>query len=203
MRPHIPLVLFNKSGRYSLRYHAEQRPDWSSRIARGNSGAQSKLIIDFAFHEDDVRSVVRSHEVLDVALRRSGCGYLHYWDPQHARYDAVRRQARDGYHQIGTTRMGFDPNTSVVDTNCKVHGLANLYIASSSVFPTSLAANPTLPLICLSLRLAGHVTRALKRPLKVREFEEPTLDGALRDVAPSTMRHRGRRAVPASRLGAQ
>lgn len=66
-----------------------------------------------------------------------------------------------GYHHIGTTRMGNDASTSVVDENCKVHELDNLYIAGSSVFPTSGFANPTLTLVALSLRLAKHLKTKL------------------------------------------
>jgi choline dehydrogenase-like flavoprotein len=60
-------------------------------------------------------------------------------------------------HHMGTTRMSETPRTGVVDADCRVHGLANLYIAGSSVFPTSGYANPTLTILALSLRLADHL----------------------------------------------
>jgi choline dehydrogenase-like flavoprotein len=60
-------------------------------------------------------------------------------------------------HQMGTTRMASDPKYGVVDTNCRVHGLSNLYISGSSVFPTGGGVNPTLTLVMLSLRLAKHL----------------------------------------------
>jgi choline dehydrogenase-like flavoprotein len=60
-------------------------------------------------------------------------------------------------HHMGTTRMSETPRTGVVDADCRVHGLDNLYIAGSSVFPTSSYANPTLTLLALSLRLADHL----------------------------------------------
>ena len=53
--------------------------------------------------------------------------------------------------------MGLDRQTSVVDADCKVHGVANLYIASSAVFATSSQANPTLMIVALGLRLAAHL----------------------------------------------
>ena len=65
-----------------------------------------------------------------------------------------------GGHHIGTARMGDDPRTSVVDANCRVHGVANLHIASAAVFPTSSQANPTLTVVALALRLADRL-RAL------------------------------------------
>jgi choline dehydrogenase-like flavoprotein len=58
---------------------------------------------------------------------------------------------------MGTTRMHADPRQGVVDVNCKVHGVDNLYIAGSSVFPTGGYANPTLTLVALALRLADRL----------------------------------------------
>jgi choline dehydrogenase-like flavoprotein len=60
-------------------------------------------------------------------------------------------------HHMGTTRMSSDPESGVVDADCRVHGVANLYIASSSVFPTGGFANPTLTILALAIRLADHL----------------------------------------------
>jgi choline dehydrogenase-like flavoprotein len=60
-------------------------------------------------------------------------------------------------HHMGTTRMSSDPRHGVVDENCKVHGVANLYIAGSSVFPTGGGTNPTLTIVLLALRLGKHL----------------------------------------------
>jgi choline dehydrogenase-like flavoprotein len=62
-------------------------------------------------------------------------------------------------HHIGTTRMAKTSNEGVVDKNCKVFGLANLYISGSSVFPTSSTVNPTFTIIALSLRLGEHIKK--------------------------------------------
>ena len=62
-----------------------------------------------------------------------------------------------GRHHMGTTRMDNDPKKGVVDSDCKVHGISNLYVAGSSCFPTSGAANPTFTLVALSLRLSDHI----------------------------------------------
>jgi len=61
------------------------------------------------------------------------------------------------YHQLGGTRMSADPATGVVDADCRVHGYDNLYMAGSSVFPTSGLINPTLTLTALAIRLAEHL----------------------------------------------
>jgi choline dehydrogenase-like flavoprotein len=47
----------------------------------------------------------------------------------------------------------------VVDADGLVHGLANLYVAGSSVFPSYSASNPTMNLIALALRLADHLKK--------------------------------------------
>ena len=64
-----------------------------------------------------------------------------------------------GYHHMGTTRMSADPRSGVVDSDCRVHGYGNLYVAGSSVFPTSGWANPTLTILALAHRLADHLAR--------------------------------------------
>jgi choline dehydrogenase-like flavoprotein len=62
-----------------------------------------------------------------------------------------------GWHHMGTTRMADNPKEGVVDANCKVFGIQNLYMAGSSCFPTSGAANPTLTLLALTFRLSEHL----------------------------------------------
>ncbi len=61
------------------------------------------------------------------------------------------------HHLMGTTRMGSDVRTSVVDRDCKVHDIGNLFIAGSSVFPTGGFANPTLTILALAIRLGEHI----------------------------------------------
>lgn len=71
---------------------------------------------------------------------------------------------RDMYHHIGTTRMSHSPREGAVDPDCRVHGVANLYLAGSSVFPTSGYANPTLTIVALALRLADRLKGAIASP---------------------------------------
>jgi choline dehydrogenase-like flavoprotein len=61
------------------------------------------------------------------------------------------------WHHCGTTRMSTDPKQGVVDPQGRVHGLDNLYVAGSSVFPTNGHGNPTLTIVALALRLAEHL----------------------------------------------
>ncbi len=67
-----------------------------------------------------------------------------------------------GNHHMGTARMSDDPRKGVVDANLKVHGMSNIYVAGSSVFPTYGAANPTVNLLSLALRLADHLKGMLR-----------------------------------------
>jgi choline dehydrogenase-like flavoprotein len=71
------------------------------------------------------------------------------------------RQFWWGNHHLGTTRMSADPQKGVVDADQKVHGVENLYVAGSSVFPTYGSSNPTLNLLALTLRLADHLKARL------------------------------------------
>ena len=61
------------------------------------------------------------------------------------------------WHHMGTTRMSDSPHDGVVDSDCKVHGMLNLYVAGSSVFPTCSNDMPTLTLMALAHRLADHL----------------------------------------------
>ena len=63
-----------------------------------------------------------------------------------------------GNHHMGGTRMSNEAKTGVVDSNCRVHGLANLFVCGSSVFPSAGHANPTLTIVQLALRLAAHMS---------------------------------------------
>jgi choline dehydrogenase-like flavoprotein len=69
--------------------------------------------------------------------------------------------AQGAGHIIGTSKMGADPKSSVVDGNLRSHDHANLFILGSSVFPTSGTANPTLTIAALTLRAVGEVKAAL------------------------------------------
>ena len=82
------------------------------------------------------------------------------------------------YHHMGTTRMHDSPRHGVVDRNCKVHDMENLYIAGSSVFTTSSSNNPTMTLVALALRLSDRLTAEIKSGSTV------TTDGAQTPAQP-------------------
>lgn len=65
-------------------------------------------------------------------------------------------------HQNGTVRFGRDPQTSVLDTNCKAHELDNLYVVDGSFFPSSAAVNPALTIMANALRVGDHLIRRMR-----------------------------------------
>lgn len=117
-----------------------------------------------AIDKHTVRTMVR---MLDDELTRLGIGALRASDWLDESGDAwpvdptVGNHPIGGYHHMGATRMSADPHTGVVDSDCRVHGYANLYIAGSSVFATAGWANPTLTILALARRLGDHLHAAL------------------------------------------
>lgn len=83
------------------------------------------------------------HASILEAMRASEIGHQH--------------PAADSAYILGTTRMGWGAETSVVDDNLRCHGHANLYLVGGNVFPTTGSAPPTLTVAALALRLADHL----------------------------------------------
>ncbi|RIK93520.1 MAG: GMC family oxidoreductase [Proteobacteria bacterium] len=149
---------------------AEQAPNPDSRVYLGaerDALGMPKLVLDWRFSDIDKRSVRVATQALDAELRRLGWGHVEMadWlnDPSipWQTDPLISSHHIGGYHHMGTTRMHADPKHGVVDDACRVHGIANLYIAGSSVFPVSGWANPTLTIAALSLRLGDHLKSAL------------------------------------------
>ncbi|WP_245477230.1 GMC family oxidoreductase [Bradyrhizobium guangzhouense] len=164
-KPRKPgFLIKNAGGKYALHYHAEHIPSPSSRVTLSEETdplGVPKLSVDLRFSDRDADSVVRAHELLDQFLRKSQLGYLEYRFPKDGRLSGVLSQACDGFHQIGTTRMSSSPDAGTVNSDCKVHGIDNLYILSSSVFPSSGQANPTFLVVALAHRLASHLASSV------------------------------------------
>ena len=67
------------------------------------------------------------------------------------------------HHPAGTARMADDPKQGVVDRNCRVHGVSNLYVASSAVFTTGGCAPPTLIIIAMAVRVVDAIKKQLDK----------------------------------------
>jgi len=141
---------------FEIFYQMEQTPDPNNRIAlspeRDRLGLP-KTEIRWRLNDIDIQSVIRTQEIWAEEFDKAGIGQLQFtrnWAEQPFEKSAM-------HHHLGSTRMHHDPKQGVVDANCKVHGMANLFIAGCSVFPTAGYSNPTLTMIALSLRLADHI----------------------------------------------
>jgi choline dehydrogenase-like flavoprotein len=152
------IIIKSKANLYSLDFHAEQQPNRSSRVSltqERDALGVPRISVDWRYTRGDVDTVERALALLAEDFKRSGVGTFDY-DPATIEFEMTRYGAYGGHH-IGTARMGTDPRTSVVDANCRVHGIANLYLAGAATFPTSGQANPTLTIVALALRLAQRL----------------------------------------------
>ena len=151
------VALGSASSTYWLHYDAEQSPDPRSTVSLGrekDAFGLNRLDIDFHYAATDEESVVRSVELIAEAMERTGIGHLE------ADREMLTEQARHwrvASHHIGTTRMAKEASEGVVDADCRVFGVDNLYVASSSVLPTSSYANPTLTIVAIAIRVAEHL----------------------------------------------
>ncbi|MCA8982047.1 MAG: GMC family oxidoreductase [Planctomycetes bacterium] len=146
--------------RVRLRNFMEMQPDPENRVSLSDEldpHGRPLPLVSHAPSELDRRSLVELHEALADELRRAGIGELES-DLEHAEPWPIDQ---DASHHIGTTRMGRQPERSVVDPDLRVHGTENLYCAGASVFPTSGCANPTFTIVALSIRLAEHLKTTL------------------------------------------
>lgn len=104
--------------------------------------------LTYAVGEYERRALRAAHDVIERVLERAGA-------------TEIRRQPEDEIrfcgHQIGTVRMGDDPERSVVDRDLRAHELQNLYLVGSGVFVTASPLNPSLTIAALTLRLADRL----------------------------------------------
>jgi choline dehydrogenase-like flavoprotein/nucleoside-diphosphate-sugar epimerase len=153
----------SKMSAIALLCMVEQRPDPDSRItlSRHTDALGVPLsAVDWRVSEQERRTVRRASQAFAAEMRRLGL-------PVPELLPMITDEQADFHlpdvaHPTGTTRMSADPRTGVVDTDCAVHGVRGLYIAGSSVFPTSGHANPTQMIVALAVRLADHLKRELQ-----------------------------------------
>lgn len=158
------VFLYSPKNTYALHFHAEQIPFEENRMRLAPDG--ERLIVDYKLTDADVASVIKLHEVLDNWLRIIHCGELKYWFDKDELPQAIKNMSKDGLHQCGTTRISNSAEKGVVDTNLKVWGTSNIYVCSSSVFPTSGQANPTFMLGAFAVRLSRYLSYTEKKSKK-------------------------------------
>ena len=168
-------------GHFTLVLQPEQAPNPDSRVTL--AGRTDHLGVQLArlrwsWSEPDLLSIRRTRELLAHEFERSGVGVLHQGGQElSAELEAAGLPAFEGgsaapdvpllmpegaHHHLGTTRMHRDPSDGVVDGQCRVHRVSNLYVAGGSVFPTGGSANPMFTIAALAVRLADQLRAVLK-----------------------------------------
>ncbi|MFL6604066.1 MAG: FAD-dependent oxidoreductase [Steroidobacteraceae bacterium] len=156
------IIVKSSAGHYSLDFHAEQEPIPSSRVtldAQRDPLGLPRLRVDWKYGAGDIATARQAVKLFAEDIARCAIGVFEY-DPASIELEMTRYGAYGGHH-LGTARMGTNPRASVVDANCRIHGLSNLYVAGGAVFPTSSQANPTLTIVALAVRLAAHLRTAV------------------------------------------
>jgi choline dehydrogenase-like flavoprotein len=146
--PQVPGIIFANM--------MEQVPNPESRVTLGeerDAFGQNRVQLNWKITPKDIRSAIRTQEIIGGELHRAGLGRFF----QQLKTEIPPVNTEGGYHHMGTTRMHSDPKQGVVDADCRVHGVGNLFIAGPSVFPTGGYANPVLTVVALTVRLADHV----------------------------------------------
>lgn len=143
----------------------EQAPNPKSRITLGEETdalGQRKVHVDWRFTDLDTHTYRSAAKLFGESLAKRFGGRYRPEEWVSGEGPCEARHIRGAAHHLGTTRMSATPVAGVVDVDCLVHGLNNLYIAGSSVFPSGGWAFPTLTIIALSLRLADHLQKRFR-----------------------------------------
>jgi choline dehydrogenase-like flavoprotein len=139
----------------------EQSPNPLSRITLGTDRdalGVPRVVMDWRLSDLEKRSYRKLIQTVGAACGVKGVGRVRLHEWLHDENDmSWPEHLAGGWHHMGTTRMSKNSKEGVVNENCKVHGIDNLYIAGSSCFPTAGSANPTYTLVAMTLRLADHL----------------------------------------------
>lgn len=148
--------------RIDLATRIEQAPNRDSRVLLTDDRDElqmPRVALDWRMSDVDRRVVRRALGLLGAEVGASGIGRLQILLGEDDR--GWPEDLKGGSHHTGTTRMSDDARQGVVDRDGLVHGMANLFVAGSSVFPTAGGGTPTLLLVALALRLADHLRTAV------------------------------------------
>jgi choline dehydrogenase-like flavoprotein len=149
---------------FHLTTRQEQAPNPDSRVTLSterDAMGMPRVKLDWRLTELDKRSIRTYYKVIGQEIGRAELGRVQLRDWLLSDDLTWPSFLSGGWHHMGTTRMSQDPKQGVVDSDCRVHGLGNLYVAGAAVYPTAGSANPTLTLVALSLRLSDHLKTKL------------------------------------------
>ncbi len=148
---------------YQLNTRIEQAPNPNSRITlikEKDELGVPRVNLHWELTALDKYSVRKIYQILGRQVGMAGIGRIRLNEfLRDENDDTFPNSTNGGWHHMGTTRMADDPKKGVVDSNCQVHGISNLFIAGSACYPTSGAPNPTLTLTALSLRLSDYLKK--------------------------------------------
>ena len=151
-----------KPSRIRLQCYLEQAPTPESRVLlaeRTDRFGLPLLAVDWHMTDLEIKTLQVLTETVRSEFARLGLGEVR--PAEWLSTNSWQEHLADCAHHSGTTRIAADPRHGVVDPNCMVFGVDGLYCGGSSVFPTSGYANPTLTIVAMSIRLAGHLKIAL------------------------------------------
>ena len=148
---------------FGVKVQSEQMPNRNSRVTLDQERDALGMLrakLDWQPTAEDFRTIRAGLDLFAREVGRAGMGRVRILDQ--VRGAAWEEAVVGSWHHMGTTRMAHDPKTGVVDSQCRVHSVSNLYIAGSSVFPTVGFPNPTLTLMALALRIAERVKTVMR-----------------------------------------
>ena len=144
--------------KFRINYHIEMAPDSENRVTLSDKSdplGRPLSKVCWKASEAELQSILKLHDEIQTLLDGTGAGTLSWDAGRPPKTDELPYSSAS--HHMGTTRMGKDPENSVVDEECQVHGIGNLHIAGSSVFPTGGFSNPTFTIVALAIRLADRL----------------------------------------------
>lgn len=144
---------------YNCGIQSEQAPNRESRVRLNKDRdalAQRRVTLSWNLLPIDLKTIREATLLFAQEVGRLGLGRIRL-DSIFANGDWSLENIKGGAHHMGTTRMARLPTDGVVNTDCRVFGIRNLFIAGSSVFPSVGYSNPTMTIISLALRLADHL----------------------------------------------
>jgi choline dehydrogenase-like flavoprotein len=143
----------------------EPAPDPASRISLADSRdalGMPRVRVDWRLGDLVKHTFDRTVAIVGKEMSDAGIADVEYDPPQLGR--EWPESIEGTWHHMGTTRMNDSPSQGVVDRHGRMHDLANLHVAGSSVFPTAGANFPTITLVALALRLSDHLALLLAKP---------------------------------------
>jgi choline dehydrogenase-like flavoprotein len=151
----------NIDNAYLLATRIEQSPNPDSRVTISDEldlFGVPLVELNWQLSVIDKRSIQQMYHIIGTEFGALGLARVKLMDwLTESSFDKWPDSTTGGWHHMGTTKMSENPVYGVVDSNCKVHGISNLYIAGSSCFPTAGSVNPTLTLVALCIRLSDHL----------------------------------------------